>query len=34
MAIEIATQPSKVKIVDTNGYGEINALLKFADVSR
>jgi len=30
MAVEIAT--SKANIVDTNGYSEINAALKFADV--
>jgi hypothetical protein len=30
MAVEIAT--SRAKIVDTNGYNEINAALKFADV--
>jgi hypothetical protein len=27
MAVKIATPPSKVSIVDTNGYGEINAPL-------
>jgi hypothetical protein len=32
MAVEIATPPPKVSIVDTNGYSEINAALKFADV--
>jgi hypothetical protein len=27
MAVKIATPPSKVSIVDTNGYGEIKAPL-------
>jgi hypothetical protein len=34
MAVKIATPPSKVSIVDTNGYGEINAPLNFRRLLR